>query len=200
MTRFAGMQRKMQFKESEPSGGPPLVPQGREKWRRVWRLITFWKRLARPLLGGDGFDDELAAILGIKGHFRAVKGQIHKVLHFRVVEDSQGFESQVPHDIALALKTPLRVRELGSLQETERHPAGKQHDGENRQRGLVVRPETDYQTVVVVIDHFDRAGQALAQFDEHLSCESLDGGIVLDEKRIELLFWTSRELGLCFHG
>lgn len=126
-------------------------------------------------------------------------GQVYEPLHFRVVKDRQIFESHVPHYVALARETPLGVRELGSLQEAQRHPAGKEHDRKDRQRGPLVRPETDHQPVVVVIDQLDRAGEALSQFNEHSSSECCDGGIVLGEERVELLFWTSREFAPRFH-
>jgi hypothetical protein len=40
-------------------------------------LLAFWRRSARPLLGRDGFDDELPAIARIERRFRAMQCQVH---------------------------------------------------------------------------------------------------------------------------
>jgi len=45
---------------------------GREKQQKGDRLLTLWNRFAGPLLGRDGFDDELPAIFRVERHFRAV--------------------------------------------------------------------------------------------------------------------------------
>src|SRR5260370_31171 len=175
------------------------VVTAREKQQKEERLLGLWNRLARPLLGGDGLDDELPAILGIKRHFRAVQCQVHQALHVGIVQYGKIFQSDVPYHSALGLKTALRVRDRSSLKEAQRYPAGKQYDRKNRQRRSLVRPEPDHQAVVVVINHLHGPGQPLAQFGQHPSRERRDGQIVLGQERVELPFWIRREFGFCRH-
>src|ERR1700674_4996102 len=132
MTRLARMQRKIDLRKGV-TNLPSTTPATRMR-KTVARAYSCLRRFAGPLLGRYGFDDELPAILRIERHFRAVPCRVHQALNVGVVQHVEIFQSDVPHYSALALKTPLRVRNPPrSLNEAQSHPAGKQHDRENGQ-------------------------------------------------------------------
>src|SRR3979490_355458 len=108
---------------AERSKKPAVHRAGHKESKNSGCLLMLWKRSAGPLLGRDGFDDELPSTLCIEGRFRAVQRQVHKALNVGFVQYGGISQSDMPHDVTLALKTPLRVGEPGSLKKAQRHPA-----------------------------------------------------------------------------
>ena len=95
---------------------------GQENQQKGEWLLRFLNKPTGPLLGRDGLDDELPAILRNERPFRAVQCQAHQALNVGIVQYREIFQSEVPHYFSLALKTPFRVGEPGSLREAQGHP------------------------------------------------------------------------------
>ena len=57
---------------------------------------------AGALLGGDGFDDELAAGFWVDGNFCAVEGGVDQVEDFGIVEEAGWDEAHVADEVAAA--------------------------------------------------------------------------------------------------
>ena len=53
------------------------------------QLFRFAKWPARTLLGGNGFDDELALRFRVDGDFRAIERRSHQFEDFRIIEDAR---------------------------------------------------------------------------------------------------------------
>jgi hypothetical protein len=127
-------------------------------------LFAFRGWAAGTLLGGDGFDDELAAGFRIDWDLRTVERGVHQVEDFGIVEDAGRHESNMANEIAPAFEAVVGIGNARALQEAERDMIRHEQDGKNGERGLVGGAEADDEAVVIVIDHFGGAGQALAHF------------------------------------
>ena len=126
----------------------------------------FRRRAARALFSGNGLDNEAAALLGIEWDFRPMKRGVHERNNFGIVESGGAFEPDVADDIAAAHETVLGIGDAGALEKTECDVVGIEGDREDGVGRALVGNETDHESVVIVVDHFKGAGEALAHFDE----------------------------------
>ncbi len=67
------------------------------------------------MLGGDGFDDELAAGFWVDGGFGAVEGGVDQVEDFGIVEDGGWNEADMADEVAAAFQAAIGIREAGAL-------------------------------------------------------------------------------------
>ena len=67
---------------------------------------------------------------------------------------------------------------------------GHEQDGKDCERGLFGGAEADYEAVVIVVDHFGGAWQALAHFGEGAAGLGGDFWRVFGEEAGELLGWS----------
>jgi hypothetical protein len=67
--------------------------------------------------------------------------------------------------LAASEKSVLGIGNASALKEAEADPTGIENDREDGLGRALVGNETDHQGVVVVVDHFEGAGEALAHFD-----------------------------------
>jgi len=142
------------------------------------------------LLGGDGFDDELAAGFWVDGDFGAVERGVDEVEDFGIVEDAEWNEANVADDVAAAFQAAVGVRQSCALQEAQSDVVGHEEDGKDCERRFFGGAEANDEAVVIVIDHFGGAGQALAHFGEGAAGLRGDFGRVLGHEAPELLGWS----------
>jgi hypothetical protein len=116
------------------------------------------------LFGGDGFDNQAARLFWIEWNFGTVKRGVHKGDDFGLVESVGAFEPHVASDITAAQEATARIGNAGALKKTETDMIGIEDDREDGVGRALVGNETDDQGVVVVLDHFEGAGEALAHF------------------------------------
>jgi len=127
-------------------------------------LVGGWA--ARALFSGNGLDNEAAALGRIERDFRPMKRGVHERNNFGIVESGGAFEPDVADDIAAAHETVLGIGDAGALEKAERDVGGIEGDRKDGVGRALVRNETDHESVVIVVDHFQGAGEALAHFDE----------------------------------
>ena len=68
-------------------------------------------------------------------------------------------------NMAASEKAVLGIGNASALKEAEADMSGIENDREDGVRRALVGNETDHQGIVVVVDHFEGAGEALAHFD-----------------------------------
>ena len=142
------------------------------------------------MLGGDGFDDELAAGFWVDGDFGAVEGSVDQVEDFGIVEDGGRNEADVADDVAAAFQAAIGIREAGALEEAEGDVVGHEQDRQNCEQGFVGGAEADYEAVVIVVDHFGGARKELAHFRKGTASLGGDFWGVFGEEAGELLGWS----------
>lgn len=91
---------------------------------------------------------------------------VHEGNDFEVVERGRAFEPNMTSNIAASEKAVLGIGNASALKEAEADMARREDDGENGVGRALVGNETDHEGVVIVVDHLDRAGEALAYFRE----------------------------------
>jgi len=102
----------------------------------------------------------------IEGDFGAVKGSVHESDDFGIVESGGAFEPDVANDVAASQKAMARIWNAGALKKAETDVAGIKGDREDGIGRPLVWNETDHKGIVIVIDHFEGAGETLAHCGE----------------------------------
>jgi hypothetical protein len=169
---ITGNERRLLWRDGRADGGD--YAHNQQEWRAsnlrivVYRMVgggvprrglsLFRGGTSRALLGGDGPDDELVRLLGVQGNFCAMERGIHEGYDLRIVQSGHAFESDMADEIAASHEAMPRIGNADTLKKAEGNMVGIDSDREDGVRRPLVRNETDHQRVVVVIDHFDRAG------------------------------------------
>lgn len=132
---------------------------------RATKLTETFGGATGALFSRDGFDDEAAGQFWIEGDFGAVERGVHEGNDFGIVESGRAQEPNVTSNMAASEKAVLGIGDASALKEAEADMAGRENDREDGVGRALVGNETDHQGVVVVVDHFEGAGEALAHFD-----------------------------------
>ena len=160
--------------------------------QRLQCLLTSWKGFARPLFGGDGFDDELPAILRIKRDMCVLLGDFLRTT-LRV-----GEHPLIPFSEELGLLERFlsieKVRFGARLRTTQQ--AANSTSGYN---GTFTFTSLDAFAKGQPSQFSITSGQPLAQFDPYPSRECRNRRVVLAQEGVELPFWIRGEFGLCEH-
>ena len=121
---------------------------------------------AWTLFGRDGFNDEAAGLFWVERNFRSVKPGVHKGNNFRIVQGGSAFEPYMAGYIAAAQQSTVRIGNASALQKAKADVIGIEGDREYGIGGTLVGNETDHKGIVIVVDHFEGANEALAQFGQ----------------------------------
>jgi hypothetical protein len=138
-----------------------VVSQARDFARELAERIG---GAAGTLFGRDGFDDQAAGRFGSRGDSGVVECSVHEGNDFEIVESGRAFKPNVTSNIAASEKVALGIGNTGARREAQADVAGIESHREDGVSRALVGNETDHQSVVIVVDHFEGAGEALAHF------------------------------------